>query len=167
MIITFNKFKRIEALLNVGEDDITKITNEEELAIRMLEIVTGKRKREIRELPFKKLESLLLELTVKLKMDKELLFRYVEDGIEYGLVPNFMKISTGELIDLDTLMVEEKYNEIVNILYRPIIKEDKFGYEIGEYKGSINHITKMPFNNVLALIDFFSESLKYLNNIHQ
>lgn len=66
--------------------------------------------------------------------------RFEFDGIKYGFIDTWRKMSFGEFVDLDTLM-SKKDNDLLDnihiitaILYRPIIEEDKKGnYKIEKY----------------------------------
>jgi hypothetical protein len=49
------------------------------------------------------------------------------EGVKYGLIPDFDKdITAGELIDLDKYLELKDYSRLLSILYRPIIKEERF-----------------------------------------
>lgn len=66
--------------------------------------------------------------------------KFVLNGIEYGFIPSWKKMSFAEFVDLDTLLTK-KENEIINnlhiicaIMYRPITKKRKeHDFEIEEY----------------------------------
>ena len=58
------------------------------------------------------------------------------EGVEYGLMADMTKLNFGGWVDLEFLTtdgVEKNMNKIMAIMYRPIIKETKKGYEIEEY----------------------------------
>ena len=58
------------------------------------------------------------------------------EGVEYGLMADMTKLNFGGWVDLEFLTtdgVEKNMNKIMAIMYRPIIKETKNGYEIEEY----------------------------------
>lgn len=95
-----------------------------------------------------------------------LITKFESDGIKYGFVPNFSEITTGELIDLDSLLVDKNFEGIASILYRPIIKESKDGkYEIAEYKGYDEKLFEnAPINFYLGFIDFFFKSYRILKS---
>jgi hypothetical protein len=69
-----------------------------------------------------------------------LIDRFELDGVEYGYLPSYKKITFGEFVDLDTLLTK-KYDEIIDylhiitaIMYRPIIKsKSKHNFEIEKY----------------------------------
>jgi hypothetical protein len=66
--------------------------------------------------------------------------RFELDGVQYGFIPSWKKMSFGEFADLDTLMTKKPedmldYIHIITaIMYRPIISEKtKHKFEIEEY----------------------------------
>lgn len=72
--------------------------------------------------------------------DPAFLDRFELDGVEYGFIPSWKKMSFGEFADLDTLMTKKPeemldYLHIITaIMYRPIINEkSKHKFEIEEY----------------------------------
>lgn len=96
----------------------------------------------------------------------ELVTKFESEGIKYGFVPNFAEITTGELIDLDSLLVDKNFEGIASILYRPIIKESKDGkYEVSEYKGYDEKLFEnASVNFYLGFINFFFKSYQILNS---
>lgn len=70
----------------------------------------------------------------------QLIDRFELDGVEYGYLPSYKKISYGEFVDLDTLLTK-KPEEIMNyfhiiaaIMYRPIVSQkSKHNFEIEKY----------------------------------
>jgi hypothetical protein len=80
-------------------------------------------------------------LMAQLMIDPRFISRFEYDGISYGFIPNFDKITTGEYIDIEAY--QDNINNIpklLSILYRPIVGEvGKDGsYKIEEYNGTIN-----------------------------
>lgn len=70
------------------------------------------------------------------------------DGIEYGFEPNLSKMSYGAYVDItkyETLNIDDKWAEIMSILYRPVSKKVGKLYEIQPYTGDVN---KEKFLNV-------------------
>ena len=63
------------------------------------------------------------------------------DEVEYGFEPNLSQMSYGAYVDIskyETLTIDEKWSEIMSILYRPIKKKQGKLYEIESYKGEID-----------------------------
>jgi len=63
------------------------------------------------------------------------------DGIKYGFEPNLSQMSYGAYVDItkyDKLEINEKWAEVMSILYRPIIKRYGKLYDIVGYEGLID-----------------------------
>lgn len=57
--------------------------------------------------------------------------------VEFGLIPNFDKMSYGEFIDLEKYMFDnDNYHKAMAVLYRPIKFKSKDKYLIHDYKGT-------------------------------
>jgi hypothetical protein len=90
--------------------------------------------------------------------------RFMMDGVEYGVIPNFDEMSAAELIDLDGYMGEEEnYDAALAVAYRPV--EGKLPaflrnmvpaqyrnlYNIEDYAGSEKYREKMQGANLEVL----------------
>jgi hypothetical protein len=81
-----------------------------------------------------------LIFTMVPKQPINLIDRFELDGIEYGYLPSYKKITFGEFVDLDTLLTK-KPEEVIDylhiitaIMYRPIVKsKSKHNFEIEKY----------------------------------
>ena len=63
------------------------------------------------------------------------------DGVEYGFEPNLSQMSYGAYVDIskyESLTIDEKWSEIMSILYRPVKRKQGKLYEIESYKGEID-----------------------------
>jgi hypothetical protein len=63
------------------------------------------------------------------------------DGVEYGFEPNLSKMSYGAYVDIskyETMEVNEKWADIMSILYRPVKQKVGKFYDIKTYDGNIN-----------------------------
>ena len=61
------------------------------------------------------------------------------DGVtvEFGMIPNFDKMSYGEFIDLEKyLFVDKDFHRAMAVMYRPIKFKNKDNYLIHDYKGT-------------------------------
>lgn len=57
--------------------------------------------------------------------------------VEFGLIPNFDKMSYGEFIDLEKYLFDnDNYHKAMAVLYRPIKFKSKDKYLIHDYKGT-------------------------------
>ena len=63
------------------------------------------------------------------------------DGIEYGFEPNMSQMAYGAYVDIakyDEMTMNEKWAEIMSILYRPVTKKSMGKYDIEKYGGIID-----------------------------
>lgn len=153
------KFQEI-VKLNDGESEVF-------LAYKLLNIFYGIDKETARNLSPEQFDLLCSKIFTVLNENVSLQNIIIMDGIEYGLIPNFSKITTGELIDLDDLLSNQKFIEIFSVLYRPIIGEiNKRGeYRIEEYKGYDNKFKDIDAFTALGCLGFFMKSFQILNQI--
>lgn len=156
MKITYNQFKKFEALMELGD------SNPEATSMRMIEIFTNRSKEEVRQLSIEELDKILLSINEQLSIKPSLQIRFEYEGEQYGLIPNFSRITTGELIDLDTLLADKDFEGITSILYRKITSENKLGYTVEPYEGKIRQFKELPYETVLGVLDFFTRSFQTL-----
>jgi hypothetical protein len=63
------------------------------------------------------------------------------DGVEYGFEPNLSKMSYGAYLDIakyESIEIDEKWADIMSILYRPVTQKVSKFYDIKEYEGNID-----------------------------
>jgi hypothetical protein len=63
------------------------------------------------------------------------------DGVEYGFEPDLSRMAYGAYVDIskyETFEINEKWAEIMSILYRPLIKTTGKLYDIKAYDGNID-----------------------------
>jgi hypothetical protein len=63
------------------------------------------------------------------------------EGKEYGFEPNLSQMAYGAYVDLgkyENLTIDDKWHEVMSILYRPIKKKIGLSYEIEAYNGVMN-----------------------------
>jgi hypothetical protein len=84
--------------------------------------------------------------------------RFELDGVHYGYLPSYKKLSFAEFIDLDTLLsrkpeeVIENLHIITAMMYRPIIKErSKHDFDIQKYDSSTIEERAELFKNKLDI----------------
>lgn len=90
------------------------------------------------------------------------------NGKEYGFL-NLSKMSYGEYLDLtiyDDITIDENWNKLMSILYRPIVKKRKYHYEIEEYTGEEDYkiFDEVGMNVHFGALSFFlnlSKTLAY------
>jgi hypothetical protein len=103
--------------------------------------------------------------------------RFTIGKTEFGFIPNLETISTGEYIDLENNLKDNKdLHKAMAVMFRPIVKNKKDYYDIEPYQGSNTYAEVMksaPLNVVLGAKVFFwslevellKHSLVYLDKI--
>ena len=92
------------------------------------------------------------------------------DGVtvEFGLIPNFDKMSYGEFVDLESyLFVEKDLHRAMAVMYRPVKLKSKGSYLIHDYKGTeyLAEVMKnTPLDVALAARVFFYRLATKLSN---
>jgi hypothetical protein len=131
-----------------------KEDNDYHTAMAMIRILCGLNTAEILAMPSKDFDEIVNILTATLKQTPS------HDPIigKYGFIPNFDKITTGELIDLETFLKDENIAGAVGVMYRPI--ETKFNnlYTILPYdvdKVNEDEILSLPCTAYLGSVAFF------------
>lgn len=85
--------------------------------------------------------------------------RFTLGKTEFGFIPNLETISTGEYIDLENNLKDNKdLHKAMAVMFRPIVKTRKDFYDIEPYQGSNTYAEVMksaPLNAVLGAKVFF------------
>lgn len=156
--IKYRTYKKAEPYLNrieeLGTEEIIKVVN------ILYET-------EVKDKPYEEIVGMLTNfLTIVGSTDPDLIIKFESDKVKYGFLPNFSEITTGELIDLDNLLIDRNFEAIASIIYRPITKESKDGrYEVEEYKGYNEETFKdASLRFYLGFINFFYKSFQILSN---
>ena len=99
--------------------------------------------------PVQYLNQMDIDTYVNIKKDLESFFNKAEhplkrfitiDGVEYGFEPNLSNMAYGAYVDIskyETVGVDEKWAEIMSILYRPVIKKTGALYDTKVYDGEL------------------------------
>lgn len=123
-----------------------------------IEIFTGLYKKEIEGVKQKDLDYLNQKIDVALNSPSVFKQRFELNGIEFGMIPNFDKITTKEYMDLSSYGVDvDTLHNVMAIAFRPVISKGKY-YLIEDYKGTekYSEIMKgMPLNYVNGFLSFF------------
>jgi len=162
--VKYTDFIKFTELIRLSED----MGNPEEfLLYKALDIFYDIDRKTARKLVFEQTEELMRRVHAILDEEPKLQNLIIMDGVEYGLIPDFGKIETGELIDLEDLYKETKWIEIFSILYRPIEGEinKKGEYRIKEYEGYDDKFKDIDAYTALGCIGFFLKSFQILKNI--
>jgi hypothetical protein len=138
---------------------------EEFLGYKILSIFYGLKKEEASKLRPEEFDYMLGKVQEAFKEESVLRSIINYKGVDYGLIPKFADITTGELIDLDTLLKEEKHIELLSILYRPLVGKvsGNSEYYIEDYKGYNEVFKDVDAFTMLSTLNFFTQSFQILN----
>lgn len=85
------------------------------------------------------------------------------DGVKYGFEPNLSEMAYGAYVDIskyENVAIDDKWAEIMSILYRPVVKESGALYDIQAYTGQVY---PEKFKNITMDIHF--GTLFFLSNL--
>jgi hypothetical protein len=100
--------------------------------------------------------------------DKFDLIPFVDiNGVKYGFEPNLSEIAYGAYVDIakyENLVIDENWEKIMAILYRPVVKEVGKLYDIAPYTGKepTEHWNEVNMNVHLGCLFFFINLSKVL-----
>ena len=148
--ITLDKYQRY---IKIQENN----TDENFLAIKMIEIFCGLRGDTIMAMKAKSIKDITLILTQMFNEKPQLVKEFKMNGMTYGFIPKLEDMSFGEYIDLDTYIGDmDNIHRAMNVLYRPIKQKYQDKYLIEDYTGDDPDKMKgMPMDAVLSSILFF------------
>ena len=141
--LSINQFKQIESYEHLSELD---------RMVKILSIVSNKTEDKLRELPSNSLIEIYSSIITKLTDVKSLFFPIFElNGVKYGF-KSIAKMTLGEYIDLEMLAKKplENIEEILAILYRPIVK-DKFN----TFKWALEHGVSVAKGQVEDIFKYY------------
>jgi len=80
----------------------------------------------------------ILKAVEALELDKDTSFHatFTLHGVKYGMIPSLDEITLGEYADIETFLIngaEENLANIMSVLFRPIIEDNKDNYTIEAY----------------------------------
>lgn len=110
-------------------------------ATKLINILTGAPQDKLLQVERDKIDYIFQQVfSILPQGEPAFLDRFKLDGVEYGFIPSWRKMSFGEFADLDTLMTKKPeemldYLHIITaILYRPITKQkSQHEFEIEKY----------------------------------
>jgi hypothetical protein len=155
--ITLGQFQRFTVLLKrLEEDEI----DEREFTKRKVELFAGVPSSMFNDIVQTDVDGMIEQIDLALGQEAEFKNRFTLNGIEFGFVPNFDNITSGEYFDLSKYGTEaDTLHNLMAVLFRPIKIEDKFGnYSINKYKGSGKYSDVMknaPLHIVNGALVFF------------
>jgi hypothetical protein len=130
--ITLGDYVKIFKVKGLFDDDY--------FATKLINILTGAPQKKLMEADRDKVDFIFTRIYSILPQNTPpFVDRFELDGVEYGFIPSWRKMSFGEFADLDTLMTKKPdevldYLHIITaILYRPIISKNKKNFQIEKY----------------------------------
>jgi hypothetical protein len=100
--------------------------------------------------PLEYIQQLNIDTYIAIKKDLINFFNNIDmplqkfitiDGVEYGFEPDLSRMAYGAYVDIskyETFEINEKWAEIMSILYRPLLKTTGKLYDIKAYDGNID-----------------------------
>lgn len=123
-----------------------------------IELFAGLTKKEIDGIAQKDLDAINNQIDLALNSPSIFKQRFNVNGIEFGMIPNFDKITTKEYMDLSSYGFEiDTLHNVMAIAFRPIVDNSKC-YLIEDYKGTEKYAELMkqtPLNYVNGFLSFF------------
>lgn len=127
--------------------------------------------------PLEYLQQMDIDTYIAIKKDIYSFFNNIEsplqrfitiDGVEYGFEPDLSKMAYGAYLDIskyESLEINEKWGEIMSILYRPVVKKSGALYDIEPYTGRIDgdKFLDVPMDVHFSTLFFFNNLLKDLS----
>ena len=144
---------------------------DKEKTAKAIEILVGLNEQQVASLTpsqFNKIVSHLEWVMDGHERDHDLVPRFTLNGVDYGFVPNWEGLSTGEFIDLDTFAsrgITDHLPEVMAIMYRPITEGTGEWYEIEAYAPSEKKSKQMadaPMDAAMGALAFFLTIAKAL-----
>lgn len=155
-------------------------TDEEFLSQKIVSLFCNIPMQNVQFMKFTDVADIVTHMVKLFNTDKhKFVNRFTLGKTEFGFIPNLETISTGEYIDLENNLKENKdLHKAMAVMFRPIIKTKKDYYDIEHYQGSNNYAEVMksaPLNVVLGAKVFFwnlevellKHSLVYLDKLVQ
>jgi hypothetical protein len=149
VLITIGDYVKIFKVKNLFEDEY--------FSAKIISILTGAPMDKLMESPREQIKFLSDKILEIIPYEKPaFLDRFTLDGVDYGFIPSWKRMSFGEFADLDTLMTKKEdeildyYHIITAILYRPITKsKSEHNFEIEKYNQDTLYDRAELFKNKL------------------
>lgn len=122
--------------------------------------------------PVEYLEQMDIDTYIAIKRDVTGFFTKIEhelvrfitiDGVEYGFEPNLSQMAYGAYLDIakyESVSIDDKWAEIMSILYRPVTNKMGALYDIEPYTGKLQ-----PENFMSVPMDIHFGTLFFLINL--
>lgn len=164
--IVFSEFQEFTKIQD--EMDMNNITelDEQFLQNRLLKIFYNINPSDQRDLQQSQIELLVNKLLTILQGPKSKFKNIVVISDEkFGFIPDFEKITAGELIDMDAYLKDKNFVALTALLYRPLIGEinKKGEYRVEDYKGeNIEKFKFVTLDVIEGYMELFTTSYQIL-----
>ena len=121
-------------------------------AVENIRLISDIPKKLIEQLTVKDV-AFILEKATEVQKEGKLKHKITMHGIDYGFHPNLEAITIGEYADIEQYVtngLEENMHNIMAVLYRPIVEEDKDNYTIAAYDSDKFDIRAEVFKKMKA-----------------
>jgi len=159
------RLEQYQKWLNISKDlDKENDESNEFMQIKLIEIFCDASYDQIRRLPAAVYEFAVEQILRVLNESTPLVKNFSMVGndeveIEFGMIPNLDAMTSGEYIDLDSLITDwGNMHKAMAVLYRPVLKKKKELYDIEEYSTYEKYEEVMkhaPLNVALGALLFF------------
>lgn len=159
------RLEQYQKWLNISKDlDKENDESNEFMQIKLIEIFCDASYDQIRRLPAAVYEFAVEQILKVLNESTPLVKNFSMVGndeveIEFGMIPNLDAMTSGEYIDLDSLITDwGNMHKAMAVLYRPVLKKKKELYDIEEYSTYEKYEEVMkhaPLNVALGALLFF------------
>ena len=150
--VTLDKYQKWLKIINDTEDNKERYFRVTALFSEQDGDLTNVSLRKLKEIT-KQVEDVMLEVPQKVQ------YKFDFKGQRYGLIPNLSEMTTQEFGDAHEMSQPENLHYLMQVLYRPIVREyDKFyniePYEANEQRAEL--FRQLPLSIFKGAIVFFS-----------
>lgn len=158
--ITLSQYKRYQKVVQDNADDETYV------CIQMVAIFCNLDIAQVMTIPALEFADIVKTIAQTLDQTPALTRTFKLNGVNYGFIPNWERISLGEHATIDTCMGKDELTELMmSVMYRPIKRKAGEFYEIEPYTGDeslADNFKDVPMNIVRGAMVFFWTLFKEL-----
>lgn len=155
--VTIKQWQRLES-------EWSNCRTDKEKTAKAVQVLTELSEQQVASLTPKQFNQIVSHLEWVMdahERDYDLVPRFTLKGVDYGFIPNWDALSTGEFIDLDAFAskgLADHLPEVMAIMYRPVTEGSKDWYEIEEYapsKRKNEAMQEAPMDAAMGALAFF------------
>lgn len=160
--IKLSQFKRYQKVVKDNPDDETFV------CINMVSIFCNIYVAEVMKIPYQDFADIIETIARTLDEDSAFVRVFKMNGVNYGFIPDFEKISLDEHATIDECLNSDDLNELMlSVMYRPITKKAGIFYQIQPYDKDVDNselFKDVPMNIARGAKVFFYRLMKDLLN---